>query len=77
MNAHWHACDCNRPLSRREMLRTSGAGFASLALTGLLAEEAAAAGRADPLAPDCRTLLRAQAGDLSVHARRTLAGRHV
>jgi len=33
------------------MLRTSGAGFASLALTGLLAEEAAAAGRADPLAP--------------------------
>ena len=51
MNAHWHACDCNRPLSRREMLRTSAAGFASLALTGLLAEEAAAAGRADPLAP--------------------------
>ena len=51
MNAHWHACDCNRPLSRREMLRTSGAGFASLARTGLLAEEAAAAGRSDPLAP--------------------------
>src|SRR5262245_20089761 len=53
MNAHWHACDCNmsRPFSRRAMLRQSAAGFASLALTTLLADEAAAAARANPLAP--------------------------
>ena len=38
MNTHWNACDCNHPLSRREMLRSSAAGFASLALAGLLAE---------------------------------------
>ena len=48
-HAHWNACDCARPLSRREMLGRSAAGFASLALTGLLAEEASAM-RADPLA---------------------------
>ncbi len=38
-------------LSRREMLKQFGAGFGSLALTALLAEEAAAAAPADPLAP--------------------------
>ena len=48
-HAHWNACDCARPLTRREMLGRSAAGFASLALTGLLAEEASAM-RADPLA---------------------------
>ncbi len=48
--AHWNACDCTGPLSRREMLRSSAAGFAGLALAGLLAEEAAAA-NANPLAP--------------------------
>jgi hypothetical protein len=38
-------------LNRREMLRRSGAGFGALALSALLAEEAAAdAGRMDPLA---------------------------
>jgi hypothetical protein len=51
MNAHWNACDCRHPLTRREMLRSSAAGFASLALTGLLAEEVAAGTRANPLAP--------------------------
>ena len=51
MNAHWHACDCQQPLSRRQMLRSSAAGFASLALAGLLADEASAAAGADPLAP--------------------------
>jgi Protein of unknown function (DUF1501) len=47
--AHWAACDCHRPLSRREMLASAAAGFAGLALAGLLADEAAA-GRVDPLA---------------------------
>jgi hypothetical protein len=51
MNEHWNACDCHGPISRREMLRRSSAGFASLALAGLLAEESAAATRANPLAP--------------------------
>ena len=32
-----------RPLSRREMLRTSAAGFGSLALAGLLGESSSAA----------------------------------
>ena len=41
----------DRPLSRREMLRQSGAGFGGLALAALLAEEAAAAQPANPLAP--------------------------
>lgn len=55
MNGHWHDCG-DRPMSRRELLRTSGAGFANLALSGLLAEEALlgrtqAGGHADPLAP--------------------------
>jgi hypothetical protein len=47
---HWNACNCAAPLSRREMLRGSAAGFAGLALVGLLADEAAAA-NASPLAP--------------------------
>jgi hypothetical protein len=51
MNAHWNDCDCHRPLTRREMLRTSAAGFASLALGALAAQEALAAGRTSPLVP--------------------------
>src|SRR5690242_1344614 len=41
MNRQWLGC-CDRLLSRRELLRHSGAGFAGLALAGLLAEEARA-----------------------------------
>jgi hypothetical protein len=41
MNQHWVPLE-NRGLSRREMLQTSGIGFGSLALAGLLAEEARA-----------------------------------
>ena len=37
--------DGNRLISRRHLLRHSAAGFGSLALAGLLAEEAAAAER--------------------------------
>ena len=54
MNPHWNP---NRRLSRREMLRMSSAGFGSLALAGLLGEEARAAAKVapgqatDPLAP--------------------------
>jgi hypothetical protein len=48
--AHWNACNCAGPLSRREMLRSSAAGFAGLALAGLLADEASAT-NANPLAP--------------------------
>ncbi len=45
---------CNRretPVSRRDMLRKMGAGFGSLALSALLAEESAQATTAYPLAP--------------------------
>lgn len=49
-SAHWNACNCAGPLSRRDMLRSSAAGFAGLALAGLFAEEVAAA-NANPLAP--------------------------
>src|SRR5438477_513129 len=38
MNSHWNPCDSNAPISRREVLRSSSAGFASLALAGLLLE---------------------------------------
>jgi len=49
MNHHW--CESpGRPLSRRELLRRGGNGFAALALAGLLAEESRAAG-ADPQNP--------------------------
>ena len=45
---------CNnvaRPLNRREMLRTSGAGFGSLAMASLLADESSATERLAPAAP--------------------------
>ena len=54
MNPHWNP---NRRFSRRDMLRMSSAGFGSLALAGLLGEEARAAAKVapsqatDPLAP--------------------------
>jgi Protein of unknown function (DUF1501) len=52
MNPHWTAGP-NRPMSRRDLLRLSSAGFGSLALAGLLADTARGADkRADtPLAP--------------------------
>jgi hypothetical protein len=52
MNRHWNSY-LNRTLSRRDLLRVSGAGFGSVALAGLLGEQqlrAAAAGGANPLA---------------------------
>ena len=54
MNPHWNP---NSRLSRRDLLRMSSAGFGSLALAGLLGEEARAAAKVapgqatDPLAP--------------------------
>ncbi|MFN3652239.1 MAG: DUF1501 domain-containing protein [Armatimonadota bacterium] len=52
MNRHWHPAS-PRPLTRRELLRRSSAGFGSLALASLLAEEGRAAegSRRHPLAP--------------------------
>ena len=52
MNAHWNAIE-DRALSRRELLRCSGGGFATLALAGLLAEESRSGepDLRDPLAP--------------------------
>src|SRR5262245_31397435 len=50
MKSHWQSCGCGGPLSRREMLRSSAAGFGAIALAGLLAEESAAAARVNPLA---------------------------
>ncbi len=49
-------CNCNRftpVLSRRDLLRVSAAGFGSMALAGLLAEQAAgdSAAESNPLAP--------------------------
>jgi Protein of unknown function (DUF1501) len=51
MNAHWNG-SMDWALSRRELLRRSGGGFAALALAGLLAEEsrASAPDRRHPLA---------------------------
>ncbi|MCY3776695.1 MAG: DUF1501 domain-containing protein [Candidatus Aminicenantes bacterium] len=52
MDSHWNSLLGNR-VSRREMLRASSCGFGSLALAGLLAEEAVAAlpgDSANPLA---------------------------
>ena len=72
--------DCNRTLpSRREVLRRAGAGFGSLALAALLADEAAAGTPpADPLAPRLPHFAGpGPAGDLPVHAGRPVAGRHV
>ena len=42
MNPHWNP-HLNASLSRRELLRVSSAGFGSLALAGLLGEQARAA----------------------------------
>ncbi len=47
MNRHW--ISGNQSLSRRDLLASSSAGFGSLALAGLLGEQAQAA--TDPLAP--------------------------
>ena len=47
MNSHWNAVSPRR-MSRREMLRSSSAGFGSLALAAMLAEEARA--KDNPLA---------------------------
>ena len=61
------------------MLRRAGAGFGSLALAALLADEASA-GRRPPIpwrpAPP-HFPAAGQAGDLPVHARRPVAGRHL
>ena len=60
-------------------LRRAGAGFGSLALAALLADEAArrGAGRQSARAPAAALPGAGQAGDLPVHARRPVAGRHV
>ena len=50
MNSHWNDLTGTR-ISRREMLRASSAGFGSLALAGLLAEEAVAAVAGDSANP--------------------------
>jgi hypothetical protein len=49
MNRHWNSY-INRPLSRRNLLKLSSAGFGQLALSGLLAQEQARAASVDPLA---------------------------
>ena len=49
MNRHWNSY-LNQTLSRRELLKVSSAGFGSLALAGLLAQEQARAAATDPLA---------------------------
>lgn len=48
MNRHWNSY-LNQTLSRRDLLRVSSAGFGSLALAGMLAEEQARAEGANPL----------------------------
>ncbi|MDR3636484.1 MAG: DUF1501 domain-containing protein [Isosphaeraceae bacterium] len=50
MNAHWRESSSG-VLSRRELLRSAGGGFAALALAGLLADEACGAGDPDPRNP--------------------------
>ena len=49
MNRHWNSY-LNQTLSRRDLLKVSSAGFGSLALAGLLAQDEARAASADPLA---------------------------
>ena len=49
MNRHWNSY-LNQTLSRRDLLKVSSAGFGSLALAGLLAQDEARAAAADPLA---------------------------
>ncbi|MEI6234066.1 MAG: DUF1501 domain-containing protein [Planctomycetota bacterium] len=51
MNNHWNECGCNPPVSRREMLWRSSAGFAGVALAGLLGVNSKAEGSDNPLAP--------------------------
>lgn len=50
MPNHW-CHDCQQPLTRREMLRSSSAGFGSLALAALFGNELRGAATANPLAP--------------------------
>ena len=70
-------------LSRRDWLRQSAAGFGYLALAGLLTDgaghvRAAGGTAANPLAPQAAAFHAAgQARHLSVHARRTVAGRYL
>src|SRR5688572_515235 len=49
MNRHWNSF-LNQKLTRRDLLQVSSAGFGSLALAGLLAEDQARAASVDPLA---------------------------
>ena len=54
MSRHWCGDEFSRPpISRRELLRTAGAGFGSLALAGLLGQESRASipDPKNPLAP--------------------------
>jgi hypothetical protein len=50
MNEHWLP-PRDRPMTRRDMLRSCGIGFGSLALAALLNQNGRAASSADPLAP--------------------------
>jgi Protein of unknown function (DUF1501) len=65
MNAHWHGTS-GQHLSRREMLRQSGGGFAALALAGLLAEESRAS------APDPRSPLASRPPHFPAKAKRVI-----
>jgi Protein of unknown function (DUF1501) len=65
MNAHWNG-NSDRPLSRRDLLRQSGSGFAALALAGLLAEESRAS------APDPRNPLAARRPHFPANAKRVI-----
>jgi hypothetical protein len=65
MNAHWNEA-FDRPLSRRELLRQSGGGFAALALAGLLAEESRAS------APDPRNPLASRPPHFPAKAKRVI-----
>lgn len=49
MSSHW-CHDCQRPLTRRDLLRSASAGFGGLALAGLFGELAQAGPAANPLA---------------------------
>ena len=51
MNRHWHACDCQQPLSRRDMLRTRRPGSAGWPWRGCWPTKPRQASTADPLAP--------------------------
>ena len=65
MNAHWNGTT-DRNLSRRELLRRSGGGFAALALAGLLAEESRAS------APDSRQPLASRPPHFPARAKRVI-----